>query len=296
MTCAAAIPRVAAFLRLLVASHTRHALLVSLVALTSPLVSAPTAATPLLAATPVTRTREASSAECHVYVIALRVPHDRANARRLGVPGARSAASTTGRASPLTAGGRHHGVLQSAGDFSAGVSSALTFGLSDKLIGATGLGKYGSKCSGAFSVRKYATMAATLVGAGAAALGKAAVVEGAEAASAAEETLTLYHGSIDNFSTIAREGLDVARTPTWVTTELSAAENAIGSGRVLSAGQGADTGIVTSVVPRAAFEALQETGAISGLRTWPGFGEAKAFGEYVLRQADAVHLFNAGIR
>ena len=39
------------------------------------------------------------------------------------------------------------GILQDLGDFSAGVASALTFGLSDKLIGATGLDAYGSKCS-----------------------------------------------------------------------------------------------------------------------------------------------------
>ncbi|MFZ5893275.1 MAG: RHS repeat-associated core domain-containing protein [Myxococcota bacterium] len=57
-----------------------------------------------------------------------------------------------------------HGVLQSAGDFSAGLSSALTFGLSDKLIDATGLGAYGSKCSGAYAVGRYSGFALALGG------------------------------------------------------------------------------------------------------------------------------------
>ena len=47
------------------------------------------------------------------------------------------------------------GVLQASGDFSAGVSSALTFGLSDMLIDATGLGKYGDKCSTARRVGEF---------------------------------------------------------------------------------------------------------------------------------------------
>jgi hypothetical protein len=119
---------------------------------------------------------------------------------------------------------------------------------------------------------------------------------GAAAMSAAEETMTLYHGTIDNFSRIAAEGLEASRTPTWVTTDLAAAENAIGPGRVLSAGQGLNTGIITSVVPRAQFEALQGSGAISGLRTWPGFGGGQTFGEYVLRRPNAIQLFNEGIR
>ncbi|WP_437755656.1 RHS repeat-associated core domain-containing protein [Sorangium sp. So ce1389] len=39
------------------------------------------------------------------------------------------------------------GWLRAAGDFSAGVSGALTLGLSDLLIEATGLDEFGSKCS-----------------------------------------------------------------------------------------------------------------------------------------------------
>ena len=271
------------------------------------------ATTPPVAPT-VTSSHAASPAACHVFVIALRVPHDRANARRLGAPDARSAASTTGRGAPPAARGRRgpaqtpltmrtatglyriitddlgsvrlvidpvtntilqrlsydefgrvvedtnpgfqpfgyagglydadtgfvhfgardydpqvgrwttkdpillaggfnlyvyvgndpinatdvsgllkgvpdwllwlddHGVLQGAGDFSAGVASALTFGLSDKLIGATGLGKYGSKCSGAYFGGHVGGMAIAFLGGSWAGAAESATVEGAQAA------------------------------------------------------------------------------------------------------------------
>jgi len=276
------------------------------------------ATTPPVAPT-VTSSHAASPAACHVFVIALRVPHDRANARRLGAPDARSAASTTGRGAPPAARGRRgpaqtpltmrtatglyriitddlgsvrlvidpvtntilqrlsydefgrvvedtnpgfqpfgyagglydadtgfvhfgardydpqvgrwttkdpillaggfnlyvyvgndpinatdvsgllkgvpdwllwlddHGVLQGAGDFSAGVASALTFGLSDKLIGATGLGKYGSKCSGAYFGGKVTGQVAMFVAVSVATAGAGAAVEGVEVAGAAAE-------------------------------------------------------------------------------------------------------------
>lgn len=112
---------------------------------------------------------------------------------------------------------------------------------------------------------------------------------------AAEETITLYHGSVDNFSGIRSGGLSAARTPTWVTTDLEAAQNAIGPGRVLSPGQGVDTGVVTSTVPLSRFQSIQQAGGISGLRLWPGFGGEQTFGEYVLRSPEAIELFNVGI-
>lgn len=97
-------------------------------------------------------------------------------------------------------------------------------------------------------------------------------------------------------TTIMEQGLDPARAPTWVTTERAAAENAIGPGRVLSTGQGSDSGVVTSVVPRSSFEAIKSAGGISERRAWPGFGGGGPFSEYVLRSDDAIRLFNAGIR
>ena len=129
-------------------------------------------------------------------------------------------------------------------------------------------------------------------------IGAESAAVGAEsaAAEAGGDTITLYHGSIDNFSTIMEQGLDPARAPTWVTTERAAAENAIGPGRVLSTGQGSDSGVVTSVVPRSSFEAIKSAGGISERRAWPGFGGGGPFSEYVLRSDDAIRLFNAGIR
>ncbi|HEX4473778.1 MAG TPA: DUF6531 domain-containing protein [Polyangiaceae bacterium] len=110
-----------------------------------------------------------------------------------------------------------------------------------------------------------------------------------------DETVTLYHGSVDNYSGIQAGGLDPARTPTWVTTDLGAAQNAIGPGRVLSSGQGADAGIITSVVSKSAFEDLQKSGEISAQRGWPGFGGGQSLTEHVLRSPEAVNVFNAGI-
>jgi hypothetical protein len=117
----------------------------------------------------------------------------------------------------------------------------------------------------------------------------------AEGAGIGQETLTLYHGSIDNYSNIMSQGFDAARTPTWVTTSLEAAQNAIGQSRVLSSGQGFDVGVVTSVVPANQFSAIQQLGGISDLRMWPGFGGGPDFSEFVLRSPAAIDLFNSGI-
>jgi hypothetical protein len=116
-----------------------------------------------------------------------------------------------------------------------------------------------------------------------------------EAQVLSEETITLHHGSVSNYSNIMTSGLDPNRTPTWVTTQLQAAQNAIGSGRVLSPGEGVDMGIITSNVSRSAFEALQPNG-VSLLREWPGFGDVgETFSEFVLRSPEAIELFNSGI-
>lgn len=112
---------------------------------------------------------------------------------------------------------------------------------------------------------------------------------------AAEEMITLHHGSVSDYTEILTSGLKASRAPTWVTTEMTAARNAIGPGRVMSPGQGLNKGVITSTVPRAQFEALQEAGAISNLRTWPGFGGGQTFTEFVLRKPAAFDLFNAGI-
>jgi hypothetical protein len=82
-----------------------------------------------------------------------------------------------------------HGALQAAGDFSAGVSSALTFGVSDKLIALTGLGAYGSRCSGAYFVGNVAGMAVGFIGGSLAGAAESVVAEGAEATSTALSNL-----------------------------------------------------------------------------------------------------------
>ena len=58
------------------------------------------------------------------------------------------------------------GAFQAYGDYASGLSSALTFGLSDILIDATGLGRYGDKCSTARGIGQLAGLAAGLVAGG----------------------------------------------------------------------------------------------------------------------------------
>jgi RHS repeat-associated protein len=115
------------------------------------------------------------------------------------------------------------------------------------------------------------------------------------AAGSRGDSIRLYHGSVGNYSSIMRNGLDPTRIPTWVTTSPAAAQNAIGAGRVLSPGQGLDRGIIQSVVPRLNFERLIQSGAISPTRNWPGFGGGTVFPENVLRMPEAIELFNRGM-
>lgn len=103
------------------------------------------------------------------------------------------------------------------GDFSAGVSSALTFGLSDKLIAATGLGKYGSKCSGAYFLGNLAGQALFIVGGSLATIAESAVAEGAEAVGAARGVGAVGpYGGFFTSATNAAGGEVV--TPCWTST------------------------------------------------------------------------------
>ena len=142
----------------------------------------------------------------------------------------------------------------------------------------------------------YFAVGAAVGGVAGGALGAGAATISAELVTQqADATITLYHGSVDNYSSIVADGLDPAKTPTWVTTDPEAAANAIGPDRVLSPGQGGDTGVVTSVVPAGQFQALQEAGGRSAERSWPGFGGGANFSEVVLRSEEAVEMFNSGI-
>ncbi len=86
------------------------------------------------------------------------------------------------------------------------------------------------------------------------------------------------------------------KLPTWVTTDLAAAENAIGPGRVLSIGEGADKGIITSIVSLEEFQALQKAEETALLRKGRFGAGGQALTEYVLRGPNAAKLFNAGIQ
>lgn len=110
-----------------------------------------------------------------------------------------------------------------------------------------------------------------------------------------DDFITLFHGSIDHATHIRTKGLDPDKIPTFVTTSREAAENAIGSQRVLRPDQGLDRGMIESRITREEFEALKRSGAISENRSWPGFGTQKVFPENVLRSREAVDAFNRGI-
>lgn len=111
----------------------------------------------------------------------------------------------------------------------------------------------------------------------------------------ADDLVTVFHGSISDASKIRTHGLDPARTPTWITTNRKAAENAIGPQRALGPREGLDRGIIESRIPRKEFEVLQQNGQISPERTWPGFGSGQTLPENVLRGPDAIDAFNRGI-
>jgi hypothetical protein len=109
------------------------------------------------------------------------------------------------------------------------------------------------------------------------------------------DLIRLYHGTVSDFTMILCHGLDPERAPTWVTSRREAAENAIGPSRILSPSQKRDSGVIESVVLKSGFEALVDAGHISGTRTWQGFGGGYQFPENVLRNAEAIKLFNRGI-
>jgi RHS repeat-associated protein len=114
----------------------------------------------------------------------------------------------------------------------------------------------------------------------------ASALNEAGAAQKAEETVSIYHGSINDATTIAREGLDPTRTPTWATRDLAAAQDAIGPGRV---DMMRDPGIIESRVPRSEFERLLAPNE----RAYSGFNSRlPGSSEIVLRTPEQVDLFN----
>lgn len=99
--------------------------------------------------------------------------------------------------------------------------------------------------------------------------------------------MSVFHGSIDEAGTIAANGLDVGRTPTWASRDLHAAANAIGPKRLEYPGR--DPGIIESQIPKAEFDAV--LGASE--RPYGGwFGSNLDSTEIVLRTPEQVELFN----
>ncbi|MFZ5895027.1 MAG: RHS repeat-associated core domain-containing protein [Myxococcota bacterium] len=166
-----------------------------------------------------------------------------------------------------------HGVLQSAGDFSAGVSSALTFGLSDKLIDATGLGAHGSRCSTAYTVGHIGGFALGVIDA------PVSIAKGA-----AKGTTTLFHGSdLASVENLVAKGLDRAAARArgggdvfWATLDKGVADVFANANPV-----GGAPAIAALKLPTAALESLIKSGGVAIDRTgaymiknWGAFNKA----------------------
>lgn len=164
-----------------------------------------------------------------------------------------------------------------AAAFSAGVGDALTLGLTSWLRKALDIDDVVDRCSSWYSAGEVTGVALGL------ALGEAITAQ-----NAARETVSLFHGSINDATAIARDGFDAARTPTstWVTRDIEAAQDAIGPGRV---GPMSDPGIIESRVPKSEFNRLLE----SSERPYDGFNSATpGSSEIVLRTPQQIDLFN----
>jgi len=102
------------------------------------------------------------------------------------------------------------------------------------------------------------------------------------------DSVSVFHGSINDATSIARNGLDPGLTPTWVTRDLSAARNAIGPAR--SAVEPLrDPGVIESRIPSAEFEKLLAPSE----RPYSGFlGGVPGSSEIVLRTPEQIDVFN----
>jgi len=125
--------------------------------------------------------------------------------------------------------------------------------------------------------------------AGAEGVADAAVAgDGAVAAETAGDTVSVFHGSINDATSIARNGLDPGLTPTWVTRDLAAARNAIGPARS-AVEQLQDPGIIESRIPTAEFEKYLAPSE----RPYGGFlGGVPGSSEIVLRTPEQIGVFN----
>jgi RHS repeat-associated protein len=107
-------------------------------------------------------------------------------------------------------------------------------------------------------------------------------------AKATDDFVSVFHASVRDSTSIAKNGLDPHGTPTWVSEDINAAKNALTSkGRVDPI---TDPGIIESRIPRAEFERL----LAPNRREYPGWSNDLPGGstEIVLRKPEQVELFN----
>ncbi|MCI0558151.1 MAG: RHS repeat-associated core domain-containing protein, partial [Nitrososphaera sp.] len=111
-----------------------------------------------------------------------------------------------------------------------------------------------------------------------------------------DDLVTLYHGSIDNATSIFEDGLDIYKSgSTYVSDSLDAAKDAINYRLKNFPREVTDPGIIVSKVPKSVLEAL-DNGKDIIKRPYSGFHPYTLDTvEYVLRSPVAKNLFNKGI-
>lgn len=101
--------------------------------------------------------------------------------------------------------------------------------------------------------------------------------------------VTVYHASINHSTEILAHGLTPSGGPTWVTTDLAAAEDAISRNRYeISQGLARDPGIIVSMIPTTLFD--QTLGPSE--REYHGFKGNLNSSEIILRTPEQFQLFN----
>jgi RHS repeat-associated protein len=112
-------------------------------------------------------------------------------------------------------------------------------------------------------------------------------VAGTEAATEGEY-VSVYHGSYNNATSIAENGLDASRVPTWVSRDLEAAQDALSPARA-ELENFTDPGIIESRIPQQEFD--QVLGPSE--RSYQGFNSnLPNSSEVVLRNSEQIELFN----
>jgi hypothetical protein len=109
-------------------------------------------------------------------------------------------------------------------------------------------------------------------------------------AGAVEREISVYHGSVKDYSTIMEKGLDTMRTPVWVSTDIEAARGAINPDRIFLETKPWETpnaGVVESRIPISDFDKLPNP------RPYPvGFGGVRNSTEILLRESEQIEIFN----